>query len=111
MRIKKTLPSLPELKKGSLLVIKVPPYFKKEYLYEITSAGDKLIRASLFHSPTVRKSWTKEVLQAQFEHGIVRLATETDQANLSGTANMTNEPGDEQGSPTTPQSEEQEQDS
>ena len=75
----------------------------------MTSAGDKLIRASLFRSPTVKKSWTKEVLQAQFEHGIVRLATEADQTNLSGAANVTNEPEDEQPSMMTPQSEEKEE--
>jgi hypothetical protein len=87
MRIKKERPPLPELKRGSLLVIKTPPFFNKEYLYEITSAGDKLIRASLYHSPTVRRSWTKEALQVHFEHGIVRTANDADIANLSVNSN------------------------
>jgi len=76
---------LKDLKKGSLLVIKTPPYYKKEYLYEVTSAGDKLIRASLFHSPTVKKSWTKEELAAMLELKVIRLATEQDISDLSGT--------------------------
>ena len=82
MRIKKPRPELPELNKGTLLAIKAPPYFNKEYFYEVTSAGEKLIRASLFHSPTVRKSWSREELRVQFEHGVVRLATESEAAGL-----------------------------
>jgi hypothetical protein len=75
---------LKDLKKGSLLVIKTPPYYTKEYLYEVTSAGDKLIRASLYHSPTVKKSWTKEELAAMLELKVIRLATEQDVSSLSG---------------------------
>ena len=87
MSLKKTDPLLPELKKAMLLVIKAPPYFSKEYLYEVTSAGDKLIRASLYRSPTVRKSWTHEELEAMFEHDIIRLASKDDIALLSDRKN------------------------
>jgi hypothetical protein len=71
-------PALPEMKKGTVLVLKVPPYYSKEYLYEVTSAGDKLIRASLYHSPTVKKQWTHAELQALFNNKIVRLAQDKD---------------------------------
>jgi hypothetical protein len=77
-KVKKPPPELPELEKGSLLVLKVPPYFSKEYLYEVVSAGDKLIRATLYHSPTVRKQWTHEELLALFNNQIVRIATDKD---------------------------------
>lgn len=79
MKIKRPPPpQLPELKKGSLLVLKVPPYFTKEYLYEVVSAGDKLIRATLYHSPTVRKQWSHEELIALFNNQIIRIASEKD---------------------------------
>lgn len=71
-------PSLPEIKKGTLLMLKVPPYFSKEYLYEVTSAGDKLFRANLYKSPTVKKQWTHAELLALFNNKIVRLADEKD---------------------------------
>lgn len=64
------------IEKGCLLVVKVPPYYEKEYFYEVTSAGGKLVRANLYHSPKVRKSWTKDELEALFEMGIIRLAGE-----------------------------------
>lgn len=79
-------PPPPELKKGTLLVLKVPPFFTKSYLYEVTSAGGKLVRASLYHSPTVKKSWAMDELQAMFDHGIVRLATDEDVRELTSTA-------------------------
>ena len=69
---------LPELKKGQLLKVKAPPYFEKEYIYEITGAGDKMIRASLHHSPKVKKNWTKEELEILFEMGVVALFSETE---------------------------------
>ena len=62
------------LKKGDLIVVKVAPLFEKTYFYEITSAGDKLVRASLFNSPKVKKSWTVEEFDALVKHGIVRKA-------------------------------------
>ncbi|HEY9788380.1 MAG TPA: hypothetical protein V6D17_23525 [Candidatus Obscuribacterales bacterium] len=65
-----------EFKKGQLLKVKTPPYYEKEYFYEITSAGDKLIRASLYHSPKVRKSWSRHELELLIEMGVVRLARE-----------------------------------
>lgn len=74
---------LKDLKKGSLLVIKTPPYYTREYVYEVTSAGDKLIRATLYHSPTVKKSWTKEEVAAMLELKVIRLANEQDLKNLS----------------------------
>lgn len=64
---------LPELKKGQLLKVKAPPYFEKEYVYEVTGAGGKMIRANLHHSPKVKKNWTKEELEILFDMGIVAL--------------------------------------
>jgi hypothetical protein len=76
-------PKLPELKKGTLLVLKVPPYYTKSYLYEVTSAGDKKISASLYHSPTVKKHWSKEELLAMFNQQIVRIANDEDLKSLT----------------------------
>ncbi len=85
MKVKRPKPpELPELKKGTLLVLKVPPYFTKEYLYEVTSAGGKLIRANLYRSPTVRKQWSKEELQAMFDNQVIRLASPADAQSLGG---------------------------
>ncbi len=64
------------LKKGQLLVVKSPPFFNKEYFYEVTSAGDKLVRAGLYHSPKVKRSWTTEELKILMEMGMIRLAAE-----------------------------------
>ncbi|MBI4533943.1 MAG: hypothetical protein HY711_08340 [Candidatus Melainabacteria bacterium] len=72
--MKKSKDSPHEIAKGQLLWVKAPPYYNKEYLYEVTASGDKLIRASLYHSPRVRKSWTTEELVLLFEMGMVRLA-------------------------------------
>ncbi|HMO23659.1 MAG TPA: hypothetical protein PKC98_22065 [Candidatus Melainabacteria bacterium] len=63
-----------EFKKGQLLILKVAPYYEREYFYEITSAGDKLVRASLYHSPKVKKSWSREELETMFNLGIARIA-------------------------------------
>lgn len=65
-----------EFKKGQLLKVKAPPYYEKEYFYEITAAGDKQIKASLYHSPKVRKSWTRQELEMLIEMGVVRFAKE-----------------------------------
>lgn len=65
-----------EIRKGQLLIVKTPPYYKKEYYYQVTSAGDKLIRADLYHSPKVKKSWTVFELEKLIELGIIRLAQE-----------------------------------
>ncbi len=59
--------------KGQLLGVKAPPLFEKEYIYEVTGAGDKMIRASLRHSPKVKKQWTHEQFELLLEHGIIRL--------------------------------------
>lgn len=66
------------LQKGQLLVVKVAPLYEKEYFYQVTSAGEKLVRADLFHSPKVKKNWTIEELEILMEHGIVRLAKENE---------------------------------
>lgn len=63
-----------DLKKGQLLLVKAPPYYEKEYFYEITGAGDKQIRASLYHSPKVKKTWSVEEFKLLIEMGVVRLA-------------------------------------
>lgn len=65
-----------EIEKGTLLIVKTPPYFTKEYFYEVTSAGEKLVRASLYHSPRVKKSWKLDELEMLIEHGIIRIAKE-----------------------------------
>lgn len=70
---------LDSIKKGQLLVVKTPPYYKKEYFYEITGAGDKQIRAMLLHSPKVKKSWTVEELRLSIEMGVIRFAEEGEQ--------------------------------
>ncbi len=67
-----------EIKKGLLLMVKAPPYYTKEYLYQVTSAGDKMVRADLFHSPRVRKHWSREELSLLFEMGMVRVAASGD---------------------------------
>lgn len=64
------------IRKGQLLIVKTPPYHRKEYFYEVTSAGEKQVRAALYHSPRVRKSWTREELALLIEMGIIRLAAE-----------------------------------
>lgn len=65
---------LDDLKKGQLLLVKAPPYYEKEYFYEVTGAGGKQIRASLYHSPKVKKSWSAEEFKLLVEMGMVRLA-------------------------------------
>lgn len=72
-----------DLKKGQLLVVKAPPYYDKEYLYEIISAGDKQVRATLFKSPTVRKAWGRDELAILMEMAIVRPATDQDMQKLA----------------------------
>ena len=64
--------------KGQLLAVKAPPYYKKEYIYVVTSAGEKLVRADLYHSPKVKKSWSREELRLSIEMGIIRLASDSD---------------------------------
>lgn len=77
---KKTEPILdPEkVKKGQLLAVRTPPFYDKEYLYEVTGAGGKLVRAKLFHSPTVKKQWTFEDLELLAQTGMVRFAGDED---------------------------------
>jgi hypothetical protein len=66
-----------QIKKGQLLLVKAPPYYEKAYLYEVLSAGDKQIRATLYHSPKVKKSWSKEEFELLVEMGVVALTDDT----------------------------------
>ena len=82
-RVEKPRAPSVDIKKHQLLWVKAPPYYEKEYLYEVTGAGDKSIRASLYHSPRVRKSWTAEEFALLIEMGIVRMAAEDERARRS----------------------------
>lgn len=66
------------LKKGCLLVVKVPPFFDKEYLYEISGAGGKQVRATLYRSPTVKKQWSLDDLEILFDNAMIRFANDSD---------------------------------
>lgn len=72
-----------KLKKGQVLVVKVPPFYDREYLYEITGAGEKVIRADLYHSPTVKKHWSISDLSLLFANGMIRFATDSDLDRLA----------------------------
>ncbi len=63
-----------KLKKGQLLLVKVPPFYDKEYAYEISGAGGKIVRANLHHSPTVKKQWTYDDIELLFGNGMMRFA-------------------------------------
>lgn len=77
------------IKKGQILIVKVAPYYEKEYYYEVTSAGEKLIRADLYHSPTVKKNWTKKELETLIDLGIIRLAQEHERPHGSAEVDQT----------------------
>ncbi len=66
-----------------MLIVKVPPFFDREYFYEVMGAGGKVIRASLYHSPKVKKHWTMEEYDLLIEHGIIRLAEKQDLERLA----------------------------
>jgi hypothetical protein len=66
------------VQKGQLLIVKVPPYYEKEYFYEVTSAGDKLVRANLYRSPKVKRSWNIEEFKLLLEMGMLRIASPGD---------------------------------
>jgi hypothetical protein len=66
------------VQKGQLLIVKVPPYYEKEYFYEVTSAGDKLVRANLYRSPKVKRSWNIEEFRLLIEMGMLRIASENE---------------------------------
>ena len=68
-----------KIAKGSYLVVKTPPYYRDEYFYEVVSAGDKIIRARLHHSPKVKKSWGVDELNLLIEMGVIRLASAAEQ--------------------------------
>ena len=69
--------------KGQLLVFKAPPFFDKEYLYQVTASGDKVIRADLYHSPRVKKNWTPAEFAILLEHEMIKLVTADDVSRLS----------------------------
>lgn len=64
---------LEQLQKGQILGVMTPPYYTKEYVYEVTACGGKVVRALLKGSAKVRKSWTREELLLLLEMGVVRL--------------------------------------
>jgi hypothetical protein len=75
---------MPEsLKKGQILVVKVPPFFDQEYFYEVIAAGGKVIRVSLYKSPKVKKHWSVEEYQLLTEHGMIRPAGAADLERLA----------------------------
>ena len=74
------------VQKGQLILVKAPPYYEKEYFYEVASAGDKLIRANLYHSPKVKKSWSLAEFKLLMEMGMLRLAHETEKPNVPNQA-------------------------
>lgn len=80
---------LDRLKKGGLLVVKAPPFFDKEYIYEISGAGGKQIRANLYHSPKVKKQWSLADLEILFENKIIRFAEEADMKKHVGKSTNT----------------------
>ena len=71
------------LKKGQILVVKVPPFFDHEYFYEVIAAGGKMIRVSLHKSARVKKHWTLEEYALLVEHGMVRPANQADLQKLA----------------------------
>jgi hypothetical protein len=66
------------VQKGQLLIVKVPPYYEKEYFYAVTSAGDKLVRANLYRSPKVKRSWNIEEFKLLIEMGMLRIAADNE---------------------------------
>jgi hypothetical protein len=77
------LPVPQNLKKGQILIVKVPPFFDREYFYEVMGAGGKVIRASLYRSPKVKKHWTMEEYALLMEHGMIRLPDKDDMQRLA----------------------------
>ncbi|MBX9687243.1 MAG: hypothetical protein K2X27_11110 [Candidatus Obscuribacterales bacterium] len=72
-----------KLKKGQLLVVKAAPFFDREYIYEISGAGGKVLRANLYHSPTVKKQWAYDDLKVLFINGLIRFAEDEDLKKLN----------------------------
>jgi hypothetical protein len=67
-----------KISKGSFLIVKSPPYYRDEYIYEVVSAGEKIVRASLHRSPKVKKSWNVDELSLLIEMGVIRLAEKSE---------------------------------
>ena len=74
---KKEPPPELELRKGAILLVKAPPYYNREYPYEVVSAGTNRVCAHLYNCPRVRKSWNTKELALLFEMKIVRLGDAT----------------------------------
>ena len=87
-RIKKDrVPFNPDdFKKGRLLIVKVPPFYDKEYLYEVSGAGASVVRANLYHSPKVKKQWSHDDLALLFDNGMIRFAQEADVQRLTSSS-------------------------
>lgn len=74
MTKKKPVPTV-AVAKGDTLIVKTPPYFEKEYTYEVTSAGDKQVKASLKGSDKVKKVWGRTEFALLVDMGIIQLVT------------------------------------
>lgn len=72
MTKKKPLPTV-EVAKGDSLSVKAPPYFDKEYTYEVTSAGDRQIRATLKGSSKVKKLWERTEFALLVGMGMIKI--------------------------------------
>jgi hypothetical protein len=99
------MPMPQNLKKGQILVVRVPPFFDREYFYEVMAAGGKMIRASLYRSPKVKKQWTLEEYGLLIEHGLIRLAGKDDLSRLSESGDTPSAAGEEQYCPGQEQAE------
>lgn len=69
-------------KKGQFLSVKSPPYYEKEYTYQISAAGDKQIKAELYKSPKVRKSWSVKEFALLIKMGVIRIMDDSETKNL-----------------------------
>ncbi len=62
---------------GQVIIVKTPPYYKKQYEYIITAAGEKKILANLKGSPKVKKQWSKVEFDLLVQHKIITFNTST----------------------------------
>lgn len=69
-------------KKGQFISIKSPPYYEKEYIYQISAAGEKQIKAELYKSPKVRKSWSVKEFSLLIKMEVIRLLDENESSKL-----------------------------
>lgn len=68
--------------KGQFIAVKSPPYYEKEYIYQISAAGEKQIKAELYKSPKVRKSWSVKEFSILIKMDVIRLLDEKESAKL-----------------------------